>query len=727
MGSVNHLKMRPGARVQVLGTLQIAGSITDDNMAIDATAGTIDLNGDKELYNANQRAIQTIAGHMFNTTYNNNSGRLLNLQISSPNNASVAPISALNDTLNITGALSFGNVNGVTLNTGNNITLISNALGTARVADITNNSVNTGNKFNGWVEVERYIRTGMGTDQHYAAWEFLAIPTVGQTVLQSWQENKTKPAGYGTWLTSNTGSGWDTWSPFPSMKYYKPGATTNPNSLDWYPVPGTDTFIYKPSGYMVFIGGDRNVTGPLYTGTNSTRMRTKGDLLINQVKVDAPANIFASIGNPYAAPIDMTKVMAARTGGMNEFFYTWNSPDYGLYGYGSYITYSFIEGEGYVGTPSGQTKNNIESGQAFFVQTTGAPGSMIFNETSKSSGFNNNVFRHGNNLIPSIRTNLYSVKGNGSKIINDGTFIQFDHQFSNKVDGMDARKLINAGLNLSIKTGNKQLIVERRDLPGKQDTVFMNLTGAAAQTYQFELVAKNWANTGLKAYLEDHYLNIITPLDMQDTTIVNFKVENVKASSAANRFDIVFKQEVILPVTITSIEANEKDRDVEVKWSVINEKNVHQYDVERSTDGVQFVKVNSVPAGNTGNGNYTWLDQHVLSGYYYYRIKSIDNKGKEQYSKTVKVLIGTDKPAITIYPNPIRNGIINLQLLNLPAGKYGIRLMNQLGQIIVSKQIVRMAGSSTETIQWDYNLSHGIYQLQITLPDGGVKMIKVLY
>ena len=53
--------------------------------------------------------------------------------------------------------------------------------------------------------------------------------------------------------------------------------------------------------------------------------------------------------------------------------------------------------------------------------------------------------------------------------------------------------------------------------------------------------------------------------------------------------------------------------------------------------------------------------------------------------------------------------------------------MNQLGQIIISKQIVRMAGSSTETIQWDYNLSHGVYQLQIILPDGQMKMIKVLY
>jgi hypothetical protein len=158
MGSVNHLKMRPGATLQVLGTLQVAGSITDDNMAIDATAGTIDLNGNKELYNSNQRAIQIIAGRMFNTPYNNNSGRLMNLQISSPNNASVAPISALNDTLNITGTLSFGSVNNVTLNTGDNITLVSNAVGTARVADITNNNANSGNNFNGWVEVERYIK-----------------------------------------------------------------------------------------------------------------------------------------------------------------------------------------------------------------------------------------------------------------------------------------------------------------------------------------------------------------------------------------------------------------------------------------------------------------------------------------------------------------------------------------------------------------------------------------
>ena len=81
-GSVNHLKMRPGATLWVKGRLQIAGSITDDNKAINGTAGTIELNGDKELYDpTTARTMQTIAALMFYTPYTNNySGRLLNLR-----------------------------------------------------------------------------------------------------------------------------------------------------------------------------------------------------------------------------------------------------------------------------------------------------------------------------------------------------------------------------------------------------------------------------------------------------------------------------------------------------------------------------------------------------------------------------------------------------------------------------------------------------------------------
>ena len=116
-----------------------------------------------------------------------------------------------------------------------------------------------------------------------------------------------------------------------------------------------------------------------------------------------------------------------------------------------------------------------------------------------------------------------------------------------------------------------------------------------------------------------------------------------------------------------------------------------------------------------------------MPGTYYYRIRMVDNKGKVSCTQNVRVQIGNGKPMITIYPNPIKDGIINLHLINEPAGKYGIRLLNPLGQVITSKQITKADGSSKETVKWDYRLSHGVYNLEVTRPDGSVHIIKVMY
>jgi hypothetical protein len=192
---------------------------------------------------------------------------------------------------------------------------------------------------------------------------------------------------------------------------------------------------------------------------------------------------------------------------------------------------------------------------------------------------------------------------------------------------------------------------------------------------------------------------------------------------------IVFKQTQAapLPVAITFVSATETAGNVEVKWHVINEKNMDGYEVERSFDGVSFTKQETVAAENAGTSDYNWVDKNVMPGTYYYRIRSVDNAGKVNYTEKVRVVIGNGKPVITIYPNPIKDGIINLRFINQPAGKYGIRMMNQLGQVIVSRQVERMGGSNTEPITWDYKLAHGVYQLEVTHPDGKVKIIKVIY
>ena len=601
--------------------------------------------------------------------------------------------------------------------------------GTANVADLTNGGgTNIGNTITGKVTVERYLNIGSGAGQHPKSWQFMATPTKGQTVFESWMENGTfASTGYGTQIVSPTGAGFDpTPAIYPSMKYYLPGASTDPSSPDWKGIGNTGSLIYSPNGYMVFVRGDRSIPGP-FTPPNNTTLRTKGTLLTYDLSVPATADAFTSIGNPYASAIDMTKV--TKTGGLDQFYSAWNSPGYGNYGYGVYLTYNLIGGN-YVSTPGGVVNNNVQSGQAFFVQATGGSGNMIFAEPSKAgSASNNNDFRMGSikSVDQLLRTNFYSLDASGSKVISDGTLFQFDDAYSNKIDGTDARKIPNPGVNLSIKTGNKALIIESRKLPQIQDTLFFNLTGTQAQKYQFEFIATGMSADGLRGYLEDTYLHTSTPLNMEDTTIVNVAIDNNAGSKAANRFRIVFRQEVLPPVTITSLDAAAKGADIFVDWKVINEKNMKQYELERSFDGTLFTKQYSISAKNTGISNYNWLDEDVLPGYYYYRIRSIDNKGKITYTKNVSVLIGDGKSSIKIYPNPITDGIINLQFINQPAGKYGIRLMNNLGQIIVSKQIERADGSNTESIKWNYNLAHGVYQLQVTQPNGDVKIIKVLY
>jgi hypothetical protein len=162
---------------------------------------------------------------------------------------------------------------------------------------------------------------------------------------------------------------------------------------------------------------------------------------------------------------------------------------------------------------------------------------------------------------------------------------------------------------------------------------------------------------------------------------------------------------------------------------VSNEFNIKQYEVEKSANGLQFTTLaTKAPLNNQGaSASYYTADSKPDDGYNYYRIRSVDVDGKVQYTAVVKVFMGGGKPEITIYPNPITDGIINLHLTNLPAGEYGIRLLNKLGQVIVSKQVNHAEGSSVEPIKWNYNLAHGLYTLEVTNPDGTKKNLNVMY
>ena len=90
----------------------------------------------------------------------------------------------------------------------------------------------------------------------------------------------------------------------------------------------------------------------------------------------------------------------------------------------------------------------------------------------------------------------------------------------------------------------------------------------------------------------------------------------------------------------------------------------------------------------------------------------------------MKINKGT--PLIYVFPNPVTDNFIQLQMNGLPKGDYKVALFNSQGQAVLTDKINHLAGTSTEKIQPDRKLHSGIYELKVTAPDKKVTVIKVI-
>jgi hypothetical protein len=691
------------------GNLQITGAINNSGM-LDASNGTIEMKG---------TGAQSIAGSMFNM-------RTIKNLIVSNTGSGLSVSSTTNDTLKITGTLSFGNSNSI-LNTGDNITLVSNSAGTANVG-----IVGAGNAINGKVIVERYINTGTGTGQHGKSWQLLATPTVGQSVKESWMENGSLVStGYGTQISGpgGTNAGFDLASSAPSFKSY--------NSLTdgWSSIANTNDAIYNSKGYLVFVRGDRSVT--LNKQPNSTVLRTKGALITGSLSsISVVPGKWESLGNPYASPIDFTLI--TKDAGIDDKFYVWDPYLYGTYGLGGYQTLSSANNwepvpGGTAAYKTGVPSKIIQSGQAFFIHATSDPSatySLTFTESCKANNSaSSNFARYQDrgasaNQRQYLRTSLFTGPDG---IMADGNTVAFYKSFSNTVDGNDALKMTNSGENFGLKRDGQLLSIEAKGTVTTSDTIYYNMSNLKVRTYQLRFAPVNMDKNGLEAYLLDQFLNTSTAISLTDSSFVNIEITSNAASSAANRFKVVFKSMSVLPVTVTSVKAYSKEKNITIEWKVENESNMLEHEVEKSVDGINYVHASTLPALNKGTGKYIWIDQQAVSGNNYYRIRIKDQDGSAHYTEVVKASLNAIEKGISVYPNPIVNNTINLFLTNQPLGTYGVWLLNSLGEVIMVKNFSHTGGSKSEKIEKaGNNLPKGIYQLEVSKPDGNQEIIRIL-
>ncbi|GAB3875074.1 hypothetical protein GCM10028824_29510 [Hymenobacter segetis] len=145
-----------------------------------------------------------------------------------------------------------------------------------------------------------------------------------------------------------------------------------------------------------------------------------------------------------------------------------------------------------------------------------------------------------------------------------------------------------------------------------------------------------------------------------------------------------------LPVELTDFTATAvKNLDAALLWHTAQEKNNDHFDVERSLNGTDFVKIGEVK----GQGSKTTTTEYALTdagigpkakGLVYYRLKQMDTDGETSYSPVRTVTFTTTLvPAIVLFPNPATTGT-QLDLTQLPTGRYQVSVLDATGRIVLN-------------------------------------------
>jgi hypothetical protein len=168
-----------------------------------------------------------------------------------------------------------------------------------------------------------------------------------------------------------------------------------------------------------------------------------------------------------------------------------------------------------------------------------------------------------------------------------------------------------------------------------------------------------------------------------------------------------------LPVTLTGVKAYQQNNGIAVEWNTQSETDILHYEVEKSANGTNFSKINTAASKSGTNNAYNFFDQSPISGANYYRIKMIPLNGEVKYSNIVVVKLNSKGTSLVVYPNPVLDNSVQLQLSNWEKGNYNMTLFNQFGQQVLNRTINHIGGSSTQTVALG-TLAAGVYELRLS-------------
>lgn len=252
-----------------------------------------------------------------------------------------------------------------------------------------------------------------------------------------------------------------------------------------------------------------------------------------------------------------------------------------------------------------------------------------------------------------------------------------------------AAPTLSAGANYNIENGNDH-ILRVSWAPGAPGTLTASILNTALN-YTFATVS--------------YAFNPMTVFGT-NTPLFGFTA----STGGASNLQTFCNPFVLLPIEITSFNAECKNQTMQITWTNSISENTKHFELERSDDGIIFTKITTIPVleNNSISQQYIYNDKPEQNKTYYYRLIHYDKSNYQTYiTKIVSATSCTNNHIVNIYPNPANNQIT---ITSLHSENINVELISNRGELLFSKEIKTNAENEIK-INTD-NFLNGIYVIR---------------
>lgn len=164
-----------------------------------------------------------------------------------------------------------------------------------------------------------------------------------------------------------------------------------------------------------------------------------------------------------------------------------------------------------------------------------------------------------------------------------------------------------------------------------------------------------------------------------------------------------FDPDVPLGIEFLSFHVQEVEGNARLNWEAAPDMTMHTFQVERSSDGVDYLTIGELDA--TPSNVYAYVDVQPGVGEWFYRIKHVDASGTAFHSQIMKVMIGGKSYSeVKVWPNPC-TGLVHVRLPS-DVSQADVLLVDMQGKVALHQQL----DDRVKALDLS-NLPRGVYDL----------------